>query len=204
MKLGIVNYGLGNIRSIVNAIEFTSKDCKIKLLNTADELQDQDKLILPGVGAFGDAADILHRDQWVEGIENERKKGKYILGICLGMQLLASKSYEFGEFKGLNFISGEVKRIPSQKGLRIPHIGWNSVYWEGDYSLFKDIESGADFYFVHSYYFQCTVPQNSIGETTHGLKFSSVVQKENVIGTQFHPEKSQKNGIQLINNFIDL
>lgn len=204
MKLGIVNYGLGNILSIMNAVQFADPNVTVELSSHPEDLSHFDKIILPGVGAFGDASNILFADQWDQAILEEKEKGKYILGICLGMQLLGTKSYEFGEHKGLNLIGGEVVKFSTQPDLRIPHMGWNSVYWDNNSPLFDDIISGADFYFVHSYHFKCNEVNYSLGKTNYGLEFSSIIQRDNVIGTQFHPEKSQKNGIQLLSNFIRL
>jgi glutamine amidotransferase len=204
LNIAIVNYGLGNINSLKNAIFYTEKKNVVDLVNNAEELYKYDKIILPGVGAFGDAMKLIRKKNFDEALLNEKKKGKYIFGICLGMQLLASKSFEFGEYEGLNFIKGEVLKFNSNSEYRVPHMGWNNLKFKSDCKLFNGIEENSDFYFVHSFYFKCKDDSNSIGITNYNEDFTSVVKNENIIGTQFHPEKSQKDGIQLIKNFIEL
>jgi len=204
LNIAIVNYGLGNINSLKNAIFYTQKKIVVDLVNNAEELYKYDKIILPGVGAFGDAMKLIREKNFDEALLNEKKKGKYILGICLGMQLLASKSFEFGEYEGLNFIKGEVLKFNPKNEYRVPHMGWNNLKFKSDCKLFSGIKENSDFYFVHSFYFKCKDDINSIGITNYIEDFTSVVKNENIIGTQFHPEKSQKDGIQLIKNFIGL
>ena len=134
----------------------------------------------------------------------EAKKGKYILGICLGMQLLSSKSYEFGEHSGLNLVPGEVVKFSLPGDYRVPHIGWNNVQFNIDHALANQIKINSDFYFVHSYHFKCYKQEHALASTTYGDTFTSVVAKDNVMGVQFHPEKSQGIGLKLISNFIEL
>ncbi len=204
MKIGIVNYGLGNIKSIKNAIFYADKSVDVNLVDYPDQLSQYDKIILPGVGAFGDAIKLIRDKNFDESLLDEKNKGKYIFGICLGMQLLATKSYEFGEHTGLNLIPGEVIKFKNTQHYHVPHVGWNNLEWDEKSKLFENIENKSDFYFVHSYYFNCSNKNHSIGYTNYINKFTSVVKEQNVLGTQFHPEKSQKDGIQLIKNFIDL
>ena len=204
MKIGIVDYGLGNIQSVKNAILFHAPDISVDLVHKPDELNQFDKLILPGVGAFGDAMKLINEKGWNDVIKEEAKKGKYILGICLGMQLLSSRSYEFGEHQGLNLIAGEVTKFDLPSHYRIPHIGWNNVHFNYSHPLAIDVEQDADFYFVHSYHFKCDDPQYALANTSYGNTFTSVVAKENIMGVQFHPEKSQEVGLKLISNFIEL
>tara|TARA_B100001093_G_scaffold304651_1_gene290519 strand:+ start:19878 stop:20489 length:612 start_codon:yes stop_codon:yes gene_type:complete len=203
MNLGILNYGMGNIQSIKNAINFIDNKIKISFLSKPSDLQNIDKVILPGVGAFPLAMELLNQKNWKESLHNEAQKGTFILGICLGMQLLANKSFEYGETQGLGLIPGEVKQFYPSKKYRIPHMGWNNVDFVKPSFLFDDLENKSDFYFVHSYVFD-SINENVSGISYHGEKFPSVVQKDNVIGTQFHPEKSQKAGLQLLKNFLKI
>lgn len=204
MKIGIVDYGLGNIQSIKNAILFHAPNINVDLIHNPNELNKFDKLILPGVGAFGDAMKLINEKGWKHAIKEEAEKGKYILGICLGMQLLSSKSYEFGEHEGLNLIAGEVIKFDLPSNYSIPHVGWNNVRFDISHPLANDVEQDADFYFVHSYHFKCDDPKYALASTSYGNTFTSVVAKENIMGVQFHPEKSQGMGLKLISNFIEL
>jgi len=202
VKVGIIDYEVGNIASIKNAVEYISKNIKIELVKKADNLKFYDKVILPGVGAFENAINLIRNKNFDEALLEESKKGKFILGICLGMQLLADKSYEGGEFEGLSFIKGEIVKF---ENIKVPHIGWNEVFIEKNDLIFKNIEDRSDFYFVHSYYFKCENSKNQIGSTEYGsYRFASVVKQDNVYGVQFHPEKSQKNGLILLKNFVEL
>ena len=202
MKIGIIDYGVGNITSIVNSFNYIEKDIDIDLVKDADKLKQYDKIVLPGVGAFGQAIDLIRTNFFDKAIIEESKKGKFILGICLGMQLLGSKSYEKGEWEGLNLIEGEV--IPFPQNLKVPHIGWNDIIKDREDKLLENIENGSDFYFVHSYYFKCKYNTHQLASTLYGDRFSSIINKDNVYGVQFHPEKSQKNGLLLISNFLKL
>jgi len=201
--IGIIEYGVGNIKSVENAVKYFDASIQVDLVDDADKLKDYDKIILPGVGAFEDAMNKIRDRNFDQAIKEEADKGKHILGICLGMQLLASKSYEFGEFEGLDLIPGEVVKFESEI-LSIPHMGWNNVHFEKEGPLFNEIENDSDFYFVHSFHYQCTNPDHGIGSTEYGVDFTSIVNKDNVFGAQFHPEKSQMKGLQFVNNFITL
>jgi len=202
--IGIIDYGVGNLKSIVNAIKFHDVTIHVDLVRDISKLKNYSKIILPGVGAFGGAIKIISEKGIDKAIIEEVKKGKYLLGICLGMQLLATKSYEHGEFNGLDLIEGEVVNFRNKiNNLRIPHIGWNEVEIMRDDQLFKNIENKSDFYFVHSYFFNCKDPSHMLGVTDYGLKFSSIINKDNIYGVQFHPEKSQEEGLRLIKNFIE-
>jgi imidazole glycerol-phosphate synthase subunit HisH len=204
--IGIVDYGMGNIKSVENAVLFCDKSANVVLVKQPEELKNCSKIILPGVGAFEDAISSIKQKGFYDAIHAEVKKGKYLLGICLGMQLLASKSYEFGEFEGLGLIEGEVigfrNKIPDQ--MRVPHIGWNNVGFRTENPLFNNIENQSDFYFVHSFYFDCKNSEYILATTNYGVDFTSVVARDNVFGAQFHPEKSQQNGLQFIKNFLNL
>ena len=195
--IAIIDYGMGNLRSVEKAFEFAGFAAKITA-NRAD-IRDASHLVLPGVGAIRDAVERLEKSGLDEVIRHEAQKGKPFLGICLGMQLLFQKSYENGEYPGLGLVEGEVVPFRTQ-GLRIPHMGWNNLDVKKD-TLF----SGSPFvYFVHSYHAD-KVPQEYISATAHyGYDFCAAVEKDNVFGTQFHPEKSGDIGIEIIKKFANL
>ncbi len=203
MKLncvGVLDYGIGNITSIMNALSYLDID---RLRVTEASLFGQcSHLILPGVGAFASGMNKLlssglHSELMAEVVD----KGKPILGICLGMQMLSDVSFEFGIHGGLGLIHGQVIELESRKlGLQLPHIGWSEVRTDSDLALFTGIDSGADFYFLHSFHMQ---PKSDVATATsnHGVDFVAAVESGNVYGTQFHPEKSQRNGLTLLKNF---
>lgn len=201
--IGILDYGVGNLTSVHNGLKYFSPDSNIRIVSTRKELSECSKLILPGVGAFVDARRLLQERDLDEQIVQEAEKGKPILGICLGMQLLASRSYEGGETAGLNLIPGDVVRFDGT-GVKVPHMGWNAVRSELVCPLFNGIENPSDFYFVHSYHFQCRDPANALAIAEHGDRFVAAVWRQNLFGIQFHPEKSQRNGLLLLKNFVEL
>lgn len=197
----IIDYGMGNLRSVQKAFEHIGTQALI----TRDPIliQNASKIVLPGVGAFKDAMHNLHSLGLIDLLYEEViGKKKYFLGICLGMQLIATKSYEFGETQGLGWIDAEIVRFPATE-LKIPHVGWNNVGFINPSPLFDQIPNNSDFYFVHSYYFD-TDRQYTTGITEYGCEFIASVQKENIFGVQFHPEKSQKHGLKIIENFSKL
>lgn len=202
-KIGIVDYGVGNLASVFGAISrlgFTPI-----IIKDPEEIENIEKLILPGVGSFSNAMKTLEAEKWVMALENFVNQDKYLLGICLGMQLLASFGYEGGKTSGLNFIAGEVKLLDQNASLRLPHVGWNEVrFSDKNNNLLTDIKDGSDFYFVHSFHFLTHNPEQVLAYTNYGQDFVSVVNHKNVYGVQFHPEKSSKSGLQLIKNFIYL
>lgn len=201
--IGILDYGVGNLASVLNGLKYFNPDKDIRIVSTCYELAECSKLLLPGVGAFGDARRLLEEKNLDRQIRREAEKGKLILGICLGMQLLCSKGYESGETLGLDLIPGEVVRF-NDTGVKIPHMGWNSVKPEVGSPLFRDIQSPADFYFVHSYHFKCDDQANVLATAEHGGQFVAAVCRDNVFGIQFHPEKSQRNGLIMLRNFVEL
>jgi glutamine amidotransferase len=177
----------------------------VDLVRDTSKLKNYSKIILPGVGAFGDAIKRIRKKGIDKAIFEEVNKGKYLLGICLGMQLLATKSYEHGEFNGLDLIEGEVVNFRNKiNNLRIPHIGWNEVEMLKDDKILKSIENRSDFYFLHSYYYKCWDSSQVVGVTNYGIKYPSIINKDNIYGVQFHPEKSQEAGLRLMKNFIEL
>ncbi len=199
--LGIVDYGVGNLFSLCSSLSKIGIDSKI--CSRPSELKDVSKLILPGVGAFGDAVDKLHKTGLFDEILNEAKKGKPILGICLGMQLLFNKSYEFGEHDGLGLIEGEVRPLKEilPREAKIPHIGWNEISFY-NHALFNEINQNSDVYFVHSFY--GIMSKNVIATTDYYEKFTAAVAKDTVMGCQFHPEKSGKIGLKILKNFCEM
>jgi glutamine amidotransferase len=201
---GIVDYGLGNLRSVAGAVRRLGHEPLVS--SDADELAGADKLILPGVGAFGDGMQNLRDRGLVEVLDRlVRGEGKLILGICLGAQLLARDSEEFGFHEGLGWIDASVRRIdPSAAGLRVPHVGWNELHREGESVLFNGLSEEPLFYFVHSFHIEPDQPGLVKGTCEYGTRLAAVVERDNIYGTQFHPEKSQQDGLALLGNFLDL
>lgn len=196
----ILDYGSGNVKSVYNIFNFLNYDVVVS--NNKKIIKDCSHIVLPGVGAFGLSMKKILEKIPIDVLENEvLEKGKPFLGICLGMQVLADEGNEFGKHKGLGWIEGSVDLL-KVKDLSIPHIGWNEVKMMNNNKLLNKLNDINDFYFVHSYAFN-PLNKNHIGSiTSYGLEFVSSVQKNNIFGVQFHPEKSQKAGQLLINNFM--
>ena len=197
----IIDYGMGNIRSLQNALNYLGYDSKVT--SSPEEIKTSNILILPGVGSFGQAMKNINNYGLKDVItEVAIKKGIPFLGICLGMQLLADCGEEDGINSGLGLIPGKVLKFKSNK-IRLPHIGFNSLkYRDKSSNIFRNIQNNSDFYFVHSFYYECQNESNIIGTTEYGDEFVSAINKDNIYGFQFHPEKSQSNGLLLLNNFI--
>ncbi|MDD5157820.1 imidazole glycerol phosphate synthase subunit HisH [Sulfurimonas sp.] len=197
----IVDYGMGNLRSVQKAFEKVG--FRAIITREHELIKSATHIVLPGVGAFRDAMKNLNSLGLVEVLNEEVLKNKKLfLGICLGMQLIAQKSYEFGECEGLGWIEAEVIKF-DEGDLKIPHVGWNSVDYASPSILFENVPNGSDFYFVHSYYFNA-LNSYVIGHSSYGRNFICALQKDNIFATQFHPEKSQKHGLQIIKNFASL
>lgn len=199
----VIDYGMSNLGSIRRALEECGGDVYVS--DNPDDLKKAERMILPGVGSFADGMANLNKMGWVDAIKQEVLHNKIpILGICLGMQLLAIRGFENGETDGLGLIQGEIVRLNNvDSNERIPHVGWNDVIQKKEHPLFESIINGADFYFVHSYHF---VPLNSsdiLAETPYCGSFISAVCRDNIIGVQFHPEKSVPSGFQLLKNFLN-
>ena len=202
METAIIDYGMGNLLSVQHAFEKCGSDAVI--IDNPLELRDAERIVLPGVGAFPDAMDNLRKNGWIEELNRAvLEKETPILGICLGMQLLADKGYEVRECDGLGYIPGEIIRFTqTQEKERIPHVGWNEILKREDSPLFDGIADGTNYYFVHSYHFRVANEENIATVTPYCGEFVSSVIKDNIVGTQFHPEKSQKAGFKLIKNFL--
>ncbi len=202
--IAIIDYNMGNLRSVENAFKKVGED--VKIVSDPKEVKNFDKLLLPGVGAFGDAMSHLKESGMGDAVVEFAKSGKPILGICLGMQLLFEKSYEFGEHKGLSLIEGEVIAFDKSKfktPLKVPHMGWNELFVQKETSLFKDLPKAFYLYFVHSFHAVCD-ERYVIGKSVYGYEFVSAVCKDNIFGIQPHPEKSHNNGLKIIKNFVEL
>lgn len=201
--ISIINYGMGNIRSVQGALSYLN--AKSQLVDQAEAVRSAEKIILPGVGNFKKAMTNLNELGLVAPLKEAVKRGTPLLGICLGMQLLAEKGEESGETEGLGWIPGKVERFRLQDpSLKIPHIGFSSTSPSGNTTLFRGMGELTDFYYVHSFHLACTNERDVAAWCDYGGKFTAAVQKDNVYGTQFHPEKSQGNGLRLLKNFLEV
>lgn len=202
MKIAVVNYGMGNLASVRRAFEDIGAE--VTIANHPAALYDANRIVLPGVGAFTEGMECLSGAGWAAALhEVVIQQGKPLLGICLGMQMLASRGDEGGETKGLGFIPGKVQRLDSIGcRLRIPHVGWNDVSCRKADVLFDGIPNLSDFYFVHSFAFVPESQEHLIATTSYGCDVTAVVRSGNIFGCQFHPEKSSKAGRQLLRNFM--
>ena len=200
IKVCILDYGSGNFASVYNLLN--RLNYKAIISNNSSDIKDSSHIILPGVGTFGASIKKIRNEIETDLLENEIKiKKKPFLGICVGMQILADKGFEFGEHNGLGWIEGRVEKI---KAKVLPHIGWNNIQIKKQSPIFANIENLKDFYFLNSYAFNVKDKNLIISETNYGKTFCSAVQKDNIFGVQFHPEKSQKTGQLLIRNFLKL
>lgn len=197
--IAIVDYGVGNLKSVTNAFAYLGE--KTLITKDAKELELADAVILPGVGAFPDAANKLRSSGLVEPLL-EQGKTKPVLGICLGMQLMLEQGQEVRPCNGLGVVKGTVDRIPTS--LKLPHIGWNSLEFHNDSPLFRGLENGVSVYFVHSFSAQNTDPEQVIALTDYGVPVTAAVQNGNFFGCQFHPEKSGETGLAILRNFAAL
>jgi imidazole glycerol-phosphate synthase subunit HisH len=201
MKVIVVNYGMGNLASVRRAVENCGADVRVTE-NPAD-LVGADRIMLPGVGSFSEGMANLSAAGWPAEIRRALANPRVaILGICLGMQLLADKGFEGGETEGLGLIPGAVDLMAGACGERIPHVGWNDISVVRSGHLLSGIDTGTDFYFVHSYRFQTLNELDVMAETSYCGDFASIVRSRNAFGTQFHPEKSSHMGLRLIRNFL--
>lgn len=201
--IAIIDYGVGNLFSLYSSLQFIGAEAVIT--SSPEEIKKADKIILPGVGAFGDAADKLRLIGLDKIIRCEADSGKDIMGICLGMQLLFEKSYEYGEHDGLGLLPGKVVPIEGYipANLKIPHIGWNRLIFKQKNKLFRYISEGDCVYFVHSYY-AASCDKYVIASAEYGKELTAAVAKENIMGCQFHPEKSGEVGLNILRAFCDI
>ena len=202
--IAVVDYNMGNLRSVENA--FLKIGSKVTIVKDPEKIKNYDKLILPGVGAFGDAMEHLKQNGMDEAIKEFAKSKKPLLGICLGMQLLLESSNEFGDHEGLGLIKGEVKKFDTTKfktPLKVPHMGWNELFVQKENLLFKGLPQEFYLYFVHSYHAICE-SEHTIGTTEYGYSFVSAINKDNIYGLQPHPEKSHKSGLKILKNFTEI
>ncbi len=200
--VAIIDYDAGNIKSVEKAVAFLGQEAVIT--RDKDVILNASHVILPGVGAFGDAMEKLHRYELVDVIKEVVKKGTPFLGICLGLQLLFESSEETPGVEGLSILKGKCVRIPNKDGLKVPQIGWNSLQYPNKGRLFKGIEENSFVYFVHSYYLQAEEPSIVTATTEYAVNIHASVEKDNVFACQFHPEKSSDVGLQIIKNFLEL
>lgn len=210
--LTIIDYGCGNIRSVYNAFNLISKQKKLKIVISSNksDIEKSSHLVLPGVGSYETCINGLRNSNLIDSIlKKVNIEKKPFLGICVGMQMLASKGFENGEFLGLNWIKGNVKKIKkSHELLKIPHMGWNNLLIKKENSFIRKLKEKIDkpsisAYFVHSYNFETEDSKNKIMTTNYGQEITAMVSKENIIGVQFHPEKSHKFGIKFLETFIE-
>lgn len=202
--IAIVDYNMGNLASVKNAFAKLGEETVVE--SDPSKFKNYDKLILPGVGAFGDAMTHLRERNMIESLIEYAASGKYMLGICLGMQLLFESSEEFGNHEGLGLIKGNVKAFDASKfseHLKIPHMGWNRMFTT-NHPLFKNLDEEHYLYFVHTYHIDCANKADIIGRTNYGYEFTSAVAHNNIFGIQPHPEKSHENGLAILKNFINL
>ncbi|WP_334097162.1 imidazole glycerol phosphate synthase subunit HisH [Helicobacter typhlonius] len=210
-KIGIINYGVGNLGSVQNAFSFVSNQgdvpkFEVCIESSPEKLKDYDKLLLPGVGAFGNAMEHLRDSHLDEAIKEFAQSGKYLLGICLGMQLLFEKSFEFGEHRGPGLMQGEVVEFSNIAPLKVPHIGWNSINFTQraqDSKIFEGIKDKSFLYFVHSFHIKAK-EELILAYCEYGYPFGAIVNRDNLFGIQPHPEKSHDVGLRLLANFIKL
>ena len=199
--IGIIDVGIGNQGSIREAIYSLGHDPVP--VSAPEHLEDLTHLILPGVGAYSHAMALLQGNGLIQPLRTFAASGRPLLGICLGMQLLASIGDENGPTEGLALVGGRVSRLPERPAIRVPHVGWNEVTFVQPHPVFEGVKDGMDFYFVHSYQFLPERESSTLGRTQHGAPVVCAVGERNVVGLQFHPEKSQKNGLRMLENFCD-
>jgi len=208
MKITIVDYNSGNISSVINSFrEVAQTKAKIEVTSDLKKIKHSDKIVLPGQGSFKSCIDALNKIRGLSDSLNEFviENKKPLLGICVGLQMFSDVGYEEAETKGLGWISGKVSKIDNQNGkYKLPHIGWNQINILKESKIFKEVENNSHMYFVHSYEFIPTDPKVITAITDYSKKIVCSVEKENIFGTQFHPEKSDKTGLKIIDNFINL
>lgn len=198
----IIDYDAGNIKSVEKAFEYIGE--KVLVTSDLNEISNAEKLVLPGVGSFGDAMEKLNKKGLTEVIRNVVAKGIPILGICLGLQLMFDSSEESPGVEGLSLLPGKIVRIPDKEGFKIPHMGWNSLELSKESRLFKGLEENPYVYFVHSYYLKASKPEQVAAVTDYVTEIHAAVEADNIYACQFHPEKSGDTGLKILKNFAEL
>ena len=198
--IAVIDYGMGNLRSVQKAFEFLGFEAEIT--DRVADLDEASHVVLPGDAAFGDAMRNLRVGGWDEAIARSIDRGKPFLGICVGLQLMFSESEERGQHRGLDLLPGRVRQFPATE--RVPQIGWNQIAIQRPCAILEEIPEGSFYYFVHSYYVEPARPADSVATTDYGLEYTSIAQRDQVFGVQFHPEKSQDFGLKILDNFANL
>ena len=199
--IGIVDYGMGNLLSVFNAFVYLGAEAMI--CKNPDQLLEVDRIVIPGVGAFKDCIDSLKREGFLDNLNQEVMiTKKPTLGICLGMQVMAKRSFEGGMHEGLGWIDADVIKLHPSDDCKIPNIGWNEIEYNQEIPLFKGLPPKPDLYLVHSYYMKCNSQKDVVATYEYGHKVTAAILRENIFATQFHPEKSQDNGLRILENFI--
>jgi glutamine amidotransferase len=201
--LAVIDYGAGNLRSVLHALNYLGAD-SIRIVRTPRDLQGAARIILPGVGAFGAGMQKLDEQGLIQPIRDAVFAGTPYLGICLGMQFLFDVSDELGEHRGLGLLPGRVTRFADLPGFKVPHMGWNRLSPVRESPLLASIPAEGYAYFVHSYYCAPATASDILAEVDYGIRFTAVVQRDNIYGVQFHPEKSQRTGLQVLKNFLEM
>jgi glutamine amidotransferase len=200
--IGIVDYGMGNLLSVKNAFEYLGED--VKTIDNPSELEEIDKIILPGVGAFRDCMNNLRQKGFIDVLNHLVLEKKIpIMGICLGMQVMGKTGYEGGVHQGLGWFDAEIIKLhPIDKSLRIPHVGWTDITFNEKSPLFDGLRDSPDFYFVHSFYVKCNEEKDIDAYYNFSHTVTASIRRNNIFGTQFHPEKSQEHGLKILENFV--
>ncbi len=200
--IAVIDYDAGNIKSVEKALQYLGQD--VRITRNAEEILFADRVILPGVGAFGDAMEKLSSYGLIDVIKEYTESGKPFLGICLGLQLIFDESEESPGVRGLGLVPGRIRRIPEGPGRKVPHIGWNDIKTSPDSLLFRGIPDGSYVYFVHSYYLDAADKSVVAATTEYGVKIDAAVEAGNIFACQFHPEKSSKVGLSILKNFLNV
>lgn len=200
--LAVIDYGAGNLRSVLHALDYLGVE-SMRVVRAPHDLRGAEKIILPGVGAFGAGMEKLREQNLVQPIKDALNTGVPYLGICLGMQFLFERSDEMGDHQGLGVLPGKVTRFPDRPNLKVPHMGWNVLQAMRPSPLLKGIEPASHAYFVHSYYCVPENPDDVLLTADYGEPFCAGIARGNIFGVQFHPEKSQRTGLQILSNFLE-
>lgn len=200
--IAIIDYDAGNVKSVEKALQFLGEE--VIITRDKEEILSADRVVLPGVGAFGDAMEKLHNYGLIDVIKEVVSRKTPFIGICLGLQLLFDSSEESPGVKGLGILPGKIVRIPEKEGIKVPHIGWNSLTYPNSGRLYQGIKEDSYVYFVHSYYLQAEDPDIVVAQTQYGVDIQASVEKDNVFACQFHPEKSSSVGMTILKNFINI